>query len=50
MDVKKKEYLKPIITFIPLKIEERLVACGKVPGNSNICLGTNNDDKTPNMS
>ena len=51
MNVKiKKDYIKPTVLFVPLKIEERLLICGKYPGNHNVCLGQGGDEKTPNKS
>jgi hypothetical protein len=30
---KKLPYTPPKVTFVPLKLEERLLACAKVPGH-----------------
>ena len=36
----KKNYMAPKATFVPLKIEERLLTCGKVgSGGSTQCSG-----------
>lgn len=40
--MEKRPYAPPNATFIPLKLEERLLACAKVPTGLqvNLCLST----------
>lgn len=35
----KLPYAPPKATFVPLKLEERLLACGKKPGDGGNCKG-----------
>ena len=35
----KLPYAPPKATFIPLKLEERLLGCGKQPGGGGSCIG-----------
>ena len=36
-NLKKKVYESPKANFVPLKVEERLLACTKVTGNPQAC-------------
>ena len=51
----KKSYAPPKANFVPLKIEERLLTCGKVPaqgaGTEDLCVGTpGSTSSTPRAS
>lgn len=39
IDKPRQPYTPPKATFVPLKLEERLLACGKHPGDGGNCKG-----------
>jgi hypothetical protein len=38
----KRPYAPPQATFVPLKLEERLLVCGKAPGDFSCLVATGN--------